>query len=88
MKMSSKRASKYWATPSAFIPKSKRSIESVLKRATGVRKGRTSSSTLHEQVLYPEAEMIYLLVKEHTDLGLEEDLEQYVRRKLKEHQCG
>ena len=80
---------KYWATPTSFNATSvKRSIESCIKRATGVRKGRTSSANLHEQVLCPEAEMVYLLVKEHKELEIEEDLDQYVRRKLKEHQCG
>lgn len=75
-----------WGTPTVMDSyQIERSVEATIHQATkGKRKGRTSSSNLAEQVVFPITTQIYLLVKEYYDNGGEdnESIFPYVKRRL------
>ena len=77
--------SELWGTPTVMDSHAiKRSVVATIKQATkGARKGRTSSSNLAEQVVYPITTEIYLLVKDYYETMPDGDVETYVSNRLK-----
>lgn len=76
---------KCWGTPTVMDSyQIERSIDATIHQATlGNRKGRTTSSNLAEQVVFPITTEIYLLVKEYYANGGEEDgVGSFVKGKL------
>lgn len=78
--------SQSWGTPTVMDSyQIERSVEATIHQATkGKRKGRTASSNLVEQVVFPITTQIYLLVKEYYDNGGKDgdDLIPYIKGKL------
>lgn len=73
---------KYWATPTTYDAYNcKKSINTVIKHATGIRKGRSASSNLNEQVCFPWMDRIYQILKEHPNIQ-KQDIQSFIKTKL------
>ena len=71
-----------WATPTVFDANSvQKKLKSVVKHATGIRKGRSGACNLNEQVCYPWMTRVYALVKQHPEI---ENIESFIQEKLEE----
>ena len=72
-----------WATPNVFDSYHvQKSLKTVIKHAKGVRKGRKAPANLCEQVCFPWMQQVYLLVSLHNEENSNEDIYEYVKRRL------